>query len=432
MQLISSNLTGKLYFFLFIIILVSLPYKHTNVINSTSIILCGLIWILEMNRKEKWLKIKSSPLIIIFISLFLLYVLGLFYSANVKNGFVIIERLLPLMAFPLIIGSSTCPLSKKQIEIIIWAFVGSILIATSICLSHTLFYYFYKSSSEFLLHDAFCSILDITAIYLSVHVGFCMLWVTDYILKGDLKTIKKSLLITLIFYFLIILFFLNIRTALSTLLLIYLSGIIIYFKYKRMLIQGLLLAGACLILFFGIIFIIPTTRQKFFEAINLKESIELRTNEDHSLGKVWGGRAIRVAIWQSSIDLAKNNLLFGVGTGDVQDELQNIYRKNRFLFASEYNRYNAHNQYLETLLAIGLPGIIILLASFIYPIAISLKRKDFLYPAFIIYIASNCLTETLLGRQKGAVFFGLINALLFFQYYNSKNENIRFKLRGDN
>jgi len=422
MQLISTNLTRKLYFFLFIIILVSLPYKHTNVINSTSIILCGLVWILEWSWIEKWLKIKTSPLILIFIPLFLLYVLGLFYSANVKNGLVIIERLLPLMVFPLIIGSSTNPLSKKQIEIIIWAFVGSIFIATLICLIHTLFYYFYKSSSEFLFHDAFCRVfLDITAIYLSVHVGFCMLWITDYILRNNLKKIKKSLLLTLIFYFLIILFFLNIRTALSTLLLIYLSGILIYFQYKKQLLKGLLLAGACLVLFFIVILIIPTTREKFFETINLEESIKLNANEDHSLGKVWGGRAIRVAIWQSAFDLAKDNLLFGVGTGDVQDQLQITYRKNGFLFASEYNRYNAHNQYIETLLAVGLLGLSILLASFIYPITISLKRKDFLYLAFIIYVAANCLTETLLGRQKGAVFFGLINALLFFQYYNSKN-----------
>jgi O-antigen ligase len=59
-------------------------------------------------------------------------------------------------------------------------------------------------------------------------------------------------------------------------------------------------------------------RQKFTEAFSFKDSIPLNQNTDQSLGRNWGGRALRVAIWQCAWDVVREHPLVGVGLGDVQ------------------------------------------------------------------------------------------------------------------
>ena len=46
----------------------------------------------------------------------------------------------------------------------------------------------------------------------------------------------------------------------------------------------------------------------------------------------------------------------------------------------------------------------------------SLKTKDYLYSLFLILIAINFLTESMLETQSGVVFFAVFNTLFFFQW----------------
>ncbi|GAC1705506.1 MAG: hypothetical protein NVS9B7_11260 [Flavisolibacter sp.] len=72
-----------------------------------------------------------------------------------------------------------------------------------------------------------------------------------------------------------------------------------------------------------------------------KETIQL--DKDASLGRAWGGKQIRTAIWKCSQDIIRRHFISGVGIGDVQDSLQAAYEKRKFYFASRYNKYNTHN-----------------------------------------------------------------------------------------
>jgi O-antigen ligase len=161
----------------------------------------------------------------------------------------------------------------------------------------------------------------------------------------------------------------------------------------------------------------PVTRMKINEAFDPNSVIQL--DSDQSMERTWGGKALRVAIWKCAWDVVKLNPVWGVGTGDVQDNLQESYRINKFDFAYLYNSYNAHNQFLETMLALGVIGLLLLLCSFILPLQWAFKNQNGLYLIFIIFIAANCLTESLFERQKGIVFYAFFNAL-FLNYSNRK------------
>src|SRR2546421_11784417 len=131
---------------------------------------------------------------------------------------------------------------------------------------------------------------------------------------------------------------------------------------------------ACIILLFVVttlsVVFIPTLKQQWIELTDFSGNTRIALDKDASLGKSWGGKSIRVAIWQCSMDIVNRHWLLGVGTGDVQDSLQAAYEKRKFYFASRFNRYNVHNQLLELWIGNGLPGLLIYLLCLVVPMLV--------------------------------------------------------------
>jgi O-antigen ligase len=399
----------------------TLPFDHLNAINSSAIIALGVVWLADTRWQFKISQINKHKIILAFVLLYLLHVAGVSYSNNKDEAGLVLERLLPLLAFPLILG--TIPsFSEKNLQALLAIFVFSSLIATLICLSYASYQYFTTGITGYFFGEPFAGILENSAIYIAVHVGFCMFWLTDFLFKNKsiLKNWQKAVLSLIIIYFFGILMLLIIRMAISVVMLFYIVGAVYYFFKKRQFIAGILAILLPLFIVGSIIVSNEKIRKKFKEAVYFEESIKVGDNKDYSLGKIWGGRALRVAIWQCAADVVKENFWWGVGTGDVQDELQKSYKKNNFLFASDYNVYNAHDQFLETQIALGLPGLITLIVCFLFPLIQAFRQQNYLHLAFLVFVIANCLTESFLVRQKGIVFFAVMSAL--FLFHTTKKE----------
>jgi O-antigen ligase len=121
-----------------------------------------------------------------------------------------------------------------------------------------------------------------------------------------------------------------------------------------------------------------------------------------------------LAIWRCSFDLIEQHGLIGLGTGDVQDELQKAYEKRKFYFASRYNNYNAHNQYIQQLLSHGIIGLVSLLLSIGIGFYLAFKQKNTLYFYFLVIFAVICLTESFLEINKGIIWYSFFNSLFAF------------------
>lgn len=78
------------------------------------------------------------------------------------------------------------------------------------------------------------------------------------------------------------------------------------------------------------------------------------------------------------------------------------------------NTLNTHNQYFETIISLGIIGLILLLGYFIVPIFIMIKNKNFsiIYLIFILIISFNAFFEAIFERQCGIIFFNFFNMLL--------------------
>lgn len=112
-------------------------------------------------------------------------------------------------------------------------------------------------------------------------------------------------------------------------------------------------------------------------------------------------------------DIARQNLLFGVGNGDVKAEFEEYYQRVNSPLAPKW-RLRAHNQYLTFIIAFGIPGFIICMISLIAPIFLMKRNRSFLAVGFLILMLLSMVSEDTIETAAGAAFVGFFYSLLVF------------------
>ena len=84
------------------------------------------------------------------------------------------------------------------------------------------------------------------------------------------------------------------------------------------------------------------------------------------------------------------------------------------------HKLNAHNQFLQTGIALGIIGILFLIITLVLPAYISWQQNNYFYVCLIVLLSFNFLTESMLETQSGVMFYAFLSSLLFFR----KNEEI--------
>ena len=140
-----------------------------------------------------------------------------------------------------------------------------------------------------------------------------------------------------------------------------------------------------------------------------------------SNSKTTESSASRILIWKSSLELIMNKPIIGYGSGDVKDLLIYKYLQNGYFGIAE-KKLNAHNQFLQTQLASGIFGLLMLLFIFIQFLKNSLKNKNWMFTFITIIFFINYLFESMLETQMGVLLFsfwftlmGIVNQKLSLQ-----------------
>ena len=128
-----------------------------------------------------------------------------------------------------------------------------------------------------------------------------------------------------------------------------------------------------------------------------------------------GKKDIRFEISENALQVISHNWLFGVGVGDRIDQLDKNHDEN-FGINTEHPwpHYNPHNQYLDSWVATGILGLILLLAILFAPAILHLpkRNRNELLLALIFIVACTSLFESTLERQMGIIFFNMFYGLL--------------------
>ncbi|MBK8497258.1 MAG: O-antigen ligase family protein [Flavobacteriales bacterium] len=138
--------------------------------------------------------------------------------------------------------------------------------------------------------------------------------------------------------------------------------------------------------------------------------VEMFAPSDPTTADAFSSAAIRRVTWEAAWEVGKSNLPLGTGTGDVKDELLRQYESVGAQHALE-RKLNAHNQFLQTFAALGIPGVLVLLALFMFPM---LRRIRALQACALVLVLLNFSVESMLEVQAGALFTGWLVWVLWW------------------
>jgi len=172
-----NHIHRKIFLFGIFLLVASLPFSKIT-LSISQLILFGN-WLLEGNFKSKWQQIKSNKVFWIVASMFLIHLLGLFFTTNFDYAIKDLRIKIPLLILPLIFAT-TEPINKKTLTYLLLTFIGFLFIYSLI----SLYYLIFKPITDIRQISPFVS-----HIRLSLMIDFSIL-LAFYITSKKLISIK--------------------------------------------------------------------------------------------------------------------------------------------------------------------------------------------------------------------------------------------------
>ena len=367
------------------------------------------IWILEGDFKKKFIKISINKYTMLFIGYYLIYLIGLTYSKNIKFGIFDLGIKSSILIFPIIFSSLNIKNSFKfNINNYLKWFIYGCITASIICLTNATFQYM-KDGYYMNYYYTYLSILTHPS-YFAMYLTFAISIIILFLINVKLSIKIRIAYYFLILFFTIMLFLLSSKSGLVTLVIIFLITFLYIMIIKKKYLAGAGLLGIMGIGFFIMLLIFPYSIKRILVT---KDAIK---NKTYSNSQVEEGTGNRIQIWKISMEIIKEHPITGVGTGDVKDELLKKYKEKNFTYAYE-RKFNAHSQYIQTWIATGLTGFIILLMVLFLPLIQAIKKANLLYIFFLSIIIFNITVESMFEVQAGVVFYGFFNSFLYYKSF---------------
>lgn len=400
----------KIFFPLVCLIAFIIPLN--NILVTPLLVMLVLAWLFKNNFKERVGSTLKNRLFYVAASFYLVHLIGMAYTDNWSYGLNDLKIKLPLLVFPMVLMAEK--FEPKKINAILIFFIAGCFLSSGLYLGNATYDYFVLGLNNFYYSDL---AFNIHPSYFAMYLNFALCSLFFLLINESdtsLNNKRKTTYSLFIAYFSVIIILLFSKAGIITLSLA--GCIMAVFLLKR---YGILYAGAYSVVLLAIsalAFLLVTRNHynRFEETMN-SLNVELDSGATE-------GTAVRIAVWTSSFELMKKEIVTGVGTGDVKDALVTQYEKWG-ITAAVNERLNPHNQFIQTAIALGLPGLLSLLMTMAVLFRKAVKCRD--YPAlfFVIIIAINLLPESMLERQAGVMFFAFFYSV-FSVHLFSKNQSL--------
>jgi O-antigen ligase len=353
---------------------------------------------------------KNLGTIFLFSAIFWVYLAGMLITQNVESGWNSVLLKFSFLVFPLIFGILDVSfITKKHLQFLMGAFI--FITSSSIIFSifHAAFQYVSTRNNEVLFYSELSYILHPS--YYALYINFalivvlCRLMVAQHIQKKSFK-ILHWLLIPLYIGFLILLESKAGLIGLISVLVLSIIHLVFTKKNYRSALKLFLLSLTSISI---TILLLPQTTSRVNQIIESMEENESAAHHSAS--------AARIYLWKAALNSIMEKPVFGHGTGDTREELMKQYQLQKNTRALEM-KYDAHNQYLQGMVATGILGLLSLVFLVGFPMLYSLKDRILLYFLFGFLMAINLLVESMFERQAGVMFYAFFNSLYYYYYKN--------------
>ncbi len=198
-------------------------------------------WIVRGDYVEKWKRLISRPAIWVLSLFFIIPLIGMLYSADWDYGLHDLKIKLPLLALPLVIGTSEM-ISRQQLKLILLTFAASVTISSMVSLGIVsgIIPYIYsdiRETSLFISHIRLALLVDMSVFILSF-----------YAMRQGLKKWERLGLFTWALYLLVFLVAVKAMTGIVVGLLV---GLVLALRWlinqKSRLLKWITMAGVIIV-----------------------------------------------------------------------------------------------------------------------------------------------------------------------------------------
>jgi hypothetical protein len=374
------------------LILLTIPFFKINNAVIGLFVAYGFYRIRRENRA-----LQTNDLLLFLPALMVAaYLIGLLWSSDLFEGWKQVEKRLPLLVLPFGFFLHRSHLEKKDIVFLFHFFVMLCLALSVVCYSNALY--------NIILHDSFkvveelerdyyyfsylplTNVVGIEPMYLSLAANLSVCFLLARPFRN--KALNLLLVLYLGFFVFLIASKIGIISLAAMLCLYALSRVGSHFA-------RLTVSAAIALIFIVIIYNSDFLRERFTAETNIQY--------DRAWAGDWNSFTQRLAIWSCALETVAGSP-WGYGTADGQIALDQTYERKGYIRGYE-DHYNAHSEFLYTLLDLGAFGLAVLFVVILYPVFAAWKFRQHLLLYFLILFVLYFLVEVVLARRYGIMLF---------------------------
>ena len=389
-----------------VLVCIPLPFIYGSL---SCILLILLFLIVEKNKKFSFNFALFIPILY-----FILICFSLIWTIDIKESVGGLQKEIILVLLPIVFLFFK-KVDKQCLHKIFEIYSIFMVLFALIKISAAAILYFQTENIDVFFYHELVS-LDLNAIYVSAFSSFALF----YFLQIEHKIISTQISIAILAVFIFLL------SSKSIIFIDFILVIYFYINHAKVTSSVKLLTISCVSLFivFSLIYV-KQIRERFlieYETAFTDNTVNKKITDDKgkvyniSLRQAWNnktfkedqffpGTALRVYQLRIFMEIIQENnaFIFGFGHNAAQSKIKE--KEIHYHLYSGYGDFNFHNQYTQTFAEIGVFGFIILLLMVLLNLKNAIHNKDFLHIVFAVTMIILFLTESLLCRQRGIVFF---------------------------
>ncbi len=367
-------------------------------------------WILYPKRS---LKPLWKPFVV-FSGIFVFYLAGVFYSSNVSNGVDDVVQKLSLVIFPLMFATAK-PLDSRYVRMVKRIFVLGTIAALMIAYGTSVFDFIATGDIREMYMSNFSPVLHPSYLALFINLSIAIL-----LLEIDRESRYRHSELKL--WAVVLLLALSLIFPAAKMGVINFGLLMVFFLVLRGVQGNFFHVRTALLVAVGVLFLVFFKMDPLASG-RLSTMVEVLEGSEEGLSQpAVESTTARLHIWKTLWSELPAHP-FGVGGGDTKSTLREWYAKNDLDVLAD-GGHDAHNQYLHTAVAVGIPAALWFIFSLVYPLRRIWKKSMWIYAFFLMSIAINFAVESMLEKQSGIVFFTFFNALFYFFGLRGTDENV--------
>ncbi len=377
-------------------------------VQSISMLLFFVLSVVLFIKKKDFKIAKLAVVkVLLFSSVFLMYLIGVLCSENKEEAFGFVVKTAPLLMFPLAIGILTKhKVNREKLRMVLSVYIAAL--ALTLFWNHLYLSFTTSALSNWEYRLAFEKYTNVHGTYFAIWIAFGIFILISKAFRAH--KIKLFFVCSLIAYFVFWQIVIGARlpfVTTSLLVFAYLIHKIRDKKKKVYLLVSIVIVAICFIFF---------NHKQLIEKVDFS----LPKGDYHLQHETMTSEHIRGGIYFCSSKLILKKWLFGYGIGDVNDQLDTCYKEEIDSNVYQIKQYNAHNQYLQIFLSSGVIGGLIFILSILFGMRYAYRQKIMGYLAFSVLVATCFLTENILSRHDGVLFYAFFNSIFIFYSKNAR------------